>query len=114
MIIDKCVNDAKIRLNTCGGVKMPIRTKPSNIQDNTKRVAGRVTPEVDLQIDEWATKLGMTKTSFISLCIRAGLTTVIRTIQPESLLTEADWQKILLAGQNAGVKSELEEMQGVK
>lgn len=61
---------------------------------NTMRVAGRVTAEVNKEIDFWANYLGMQKTSFLSLCIRIGLNGIIRSVSPEKLLTPEDWKRI--------------------
>lgn len=61
----------------------------------TLRVAGRVTPEVNQEIDKWAGYLGLQKTAFLSLCIRIGLNGVVRAVSPEKLLETDDWKKIM-------------------
>lgn len=51
--------------------KVPKRG-PQGLLGRTKRVTGNVTPEFDAELDKWAAEFGLTKTGFVTMCIRAG------------------------------------------
>lgn len=71
---------------------------------STVRITGRVPIDLNDQIEQMSLQLGMSKTAFISLCIRAGINSVIRSINPEKMLSTDDWEKILKVGADLGLE----------
>lgn len=56
-------------------------------KQNIIRVYAKVTDEMNLQLDTWSSKLGITKSQLVNMSIMAGLGTIIRAINPESFFT---------------------------
>jgi len=71
-----------------------------------------VNPEMMEKIREYSRKLGLTLSQFSNLCITAGMNAVIRAVEPEKILSVEDWQRIMEAGQRAGLP--VEEMKKLK
>lgn len=67
----------------------------TGLMKKSVKVMGRVTPELNEQINKWAEEMTMQKTAFISLCIRIGFNGVVRAVSPEKLLETDDWKKIV-------------------
>jgi hypothetical protein len=85
---------------------MTIQTQgqTKKLMATTVRITGRVPLELNDQIEKMSLQLGMGKTAFISLCIRAGINSVIRSINPEKMLSTEDWEKILKVGKDLGLQ----------
>lgn len=87
------------------GPKMTKETRqPKKLMASTVRISGRVPIELNDQIEQMSLQLGMGKTAFISLCIRAGINAVIRSVSPEKMLSTEDWEKILKIGTDLGLQ----------
>lgn len=76
----------------------------ANRMEETRKIAGRVTEEVNQEIDAWAEKLGMGKTAFVSLCIMAGLKQVIRVVSPEEAISPETILKVIKAAEDQGLQ----------
>lgn len=74
-----------------------VRGKHVGVMESTIRVTGRVTPDINEELKYWAVELGMQKTAFISLCIRAGLKAVIRSVSPEDAISSDKLAEVLRA-----------------
>lgn len=53
----------------------------------TIRLNIRVSKEFSDTLDMWSDRLGVTKSQFSSMCLQAGIKSVVRAFEPESALT---------------------------
>jgi len=67
------------------------------------RISGNVPDEMNTEIESFARKFGMRKTSFISFLIILGLQAFKRTYAPESLLSPAQLVDIIKAAEEKGI-----------
>lgn len=65
---------------------MPVR--------NNVHVWAGVSKQTDLQLTRWATRLGMSKSMLINLCVQAGLGQVVRAVAPEEAFDPKQWAAI--------------------
>jgi len=72
-------------------------------QEKMWRISGNVTDELHAEIEAYARKFGMRKTSFISFIIIMGFQAFKRTYAPESLLTPSQFADIIKAAEERGV-----------
>ena len=75
-----------------------------------KRIGSRVPADVKEKIDEWAYKLGLSKSQFINICVQAGLYSVIRTIKPEDAVSPEYMALIVQAMEAQGVEIVIPEV----
>jgi hypothetical protein len=61
------------------------------MENNNVRIWSAVSPELNSTLDDWAFRLGMTKSSLINMAIQAGLASVIRAVAPEQVFTPKEW-----------------------
>jgi len=76
--------------------------------EGTFRVGGRVSQDLNDQIDALAKELSLSKMAIMSLIITIGYKSLSRIVNPENFM---DWDKITAAFEGAGVdmKKVLEE-----
>lgn len=77
--------------------------KGSGHTQGTVRVGGRVTPEINTEIDGLAKELSISKTAVMSLIIHTGYNAISRLVRPEDFL---DYKKMTAAFQDAGIDFE--------
>lgn len=53
-----------------------------------------VPPEHDAKLEQWAKRLGMTKSTLVSVTSQAGLGSIIRTTFPEEAFTPEQWADV--------------------
>jgi len=76
------------------------------------RVAGRVPIEVNDKLDIWYRKLGITKSALITLCIHAGLNSVIRAVSPEESISTEKLAELMKAyGDSIEVESQVTQIE---
>lgn len=95
---------AQVRQKEVYKMTQDLQRQPKKLMASTVRISGRVPIELNDQIEQMSLQLGMGKTAFISLCIRAGINAVIRSVSPEKMLSTEDWEKILKIGTDLGLQ----------
>lgn len=71
-----------------------------------RRVVARVADETADKIAYWADRMGVSQSQLASICIQAGLGSVIRAISPEEAFTPEQLAKIIKAAEKEGIKFE--------
>lgn len=56
-----------------------------------------VPPEHDAELEEWAKRMGITKSTLVSMTSQAGLKQLIRTMYPEKAFKPEEWADITQA-----------------
>lgn len=69
----------------------------ARLSDTTIKVQVRVTPELWKEIGETAYSVGQNKTSFASMLVKIGYNIIIRTLEPEKVLSEDELAKLISA-----------------
>jgi hypothetical protein len=78
------------------------------------RVWSHVPGPVNKELDKWAAKLGLTKSTLISLAVQSGLNSLIRSVSPEEAISPDTLAKIILAAQDQGKDLTLDDLMGKK
>jgi len=60
----------------------------SHKKDDRMAILVRLSPETSRDFEKWRKKLNQDKSGFASLCIQAGLKSVVRGVSPESVWDE--------------------------
>ena len=79
--------------------------------EGTFRVGGRVTQDLNNQIDALAKELSLSKMAIMSLIITIGFKSLSRTVNPEEYL---DWEKISTAFEGASLDKPMIEIEPEK
>lgn len=58
------------------------------------RVWTFIDSSTDEELEKWAARLGITKSILINLCVKAGMSNIIRTFAPEESLKPEQWAAI--------------------
>jgi hypothetical protein len=69
------------------------------------KIYGTVNQKQREQLIEWANSLGMTMNQFVGLCTWMGAKSLMRTIEPEKMLTPDQWVALGKAAKDAGLAS---------
>lgn len=74
------------------------------VQSKETTISVRLPPEMKKEFEKWRLKLGQSKAGFATLCIEAGLKSVIRGVQPEEAMDEGKLVRIIgLLAKSQGV-----------
>lgn len=79
------------------------------VKDKQVRIWGTIPGHVDEKLAYWAERLGVSKGTLISLAAQAGLSSIIRAIEPEKAFTSEEWAAILSqVGEVTGEKKQVQ------
>ena len=70
----------------------------------SKRITVRVSDDLNQKLDDWCTRLGVTKVQLGGICVTAGYDAVIRAVSPVDSLDDLQLAKVLRAGKLAGIE----------
>lgn len=68
-----------------------------------KRIMARVADETAEKIAYWAKRMGISQSQLASICIQAGIGSIIRAISPEDAFTPQQLALIIKAAEEQGV-----------
>lgn len=66
------------------------------------RIYTRVTPELYEKFENWAARLGLTKSQFANICIQAGMGALVRAISPEEAFSPKALLEIIKEAEKQG------------
>lgn len=79
---------------------------PNKVNSDAAKIYGTVNKKQREQLLEWAGSLGMTMNQFVGLCTWMGAKALMRSIEPEKMLTPEQWVALGMAAKNAGLTNE--------
>lgn len=60
-----------------------------------KRLSVRVSDELGVSIEKYASEFGVTQSQFSGMCIQAGLGAILRAVKPEEAIPVEKWALIV-------------------
>lgn len=60
-----------------------------------KRLNVRVSDELGVLIEKYASEFGVTQSQFSGMCIQAGLGSILRAVKPEEAISVEKWAQIV-------------------